>query len=180
MNDNGSDNNTLEINNNFYEKYNSTIRGIVVNILKHTNQSQDIDDCVNTVFLNLMENLQKFNETRGSFSAFVIIIARSTALDYRRNSNRKISELVSDDKIDFLGEPIGFENEVEFDMLVQKIILEKLNNDERRLYTMKYILFDPPDEIAKCFNINRNAVDARIHRLKSKIKKLMKKGGITV
>ena len=172
--------NIFQVNNNFYEKFNPTIRGIVTNILKHTNQAQDIDDCINTVFLSLMEKLQQYNETRGSMSAFVIMIARSTALDYHRNSSRRSSELVSDDKIDFLSEPIGFENEIEFDMVVEKIILEKLNNEERRLYTMKYILFDPPEEIAKCFNINRNAVDARIHRLKTKIKTLLKKGGITL
>ncbi|MCL2773959.1 MAG: sigma-70 family RNA polymerase sigma factor [Oscillospiraceae bacterium] len=178
--ENMNDDNIFEINNNFYEKYNPTIRAIVTNILKPANQSQDIDDCVNTVFLSLMEKLQQYNETRGSMAAFVIIIARSTALDYRRNSIRKTGELISDDKIDFLGEPLNFENEVEFDMLVEKIILENLNNQERRLYTMKYILFDPPEEITKCFNINRNAADARIHRLKKKIKHLLKKGGITL
>jgi len=172
--------NIFEINNNFYEKYNPTIRGIVTNILKSANQDQDIDDCVNTVFLSLMEKLQQYNETRGSMAAFVIIIARSTALDYRRKNTRKTGELIGDDKIDFLSEPIGFENEVEFDMLVENIILEKLSKQERRLYTMKYIFFDPPEEIAKCFNINRSAVDVRIHRLKKKIKNLLKKGGITL
>ena len=175
-----SDSNILEVNNNFYEKYNPTVKSIVANILKQANQSQDIDDCVNTVFVSLMEKLQQYNETRGSMAAFVIIIARSTALDYRRNNIRKGGELVSDDKIDFLCEPLEFENEVEFDMLVENIILQKLNNDERRLYAMKYIFFDSAEEIAASFNINRNAVDARIHRLKAKIKKLLKKGGITV
>ena len=173
-----NDDDILKINNNFFEKYNPTIKAIVTNILKPANQSQDIDDCVNTVFLTLMEKLQQYNETRGSIAAFVIIIARSTALDYRRSSNRKSGELIGEDKIDFLNEPVGFENEVEFDILVEKIILEKLNSEERRLYTMKYILFDPPEEIAKCFNISRNSLDVRIHRLKTKIKSLMKKGGI--
>ena len=172
--------NTFEINNNFFEKYNPTIRGIVTNILKSANQQQDIDDCVNSVFLSLMERLQQYNETRGSMAAFVIIIARSTALDYRRSGIRKTGELIGDDKLDFLSEPIGFENEVEFDMLVENIILEKLNKEERRLYTMKYVFFDSTEEIAKYFNINRNAVDARIHRLKKKIKNLLKKGGVTI
>jgi len=174
------DDNMLEINNSFFEKYQPTIRGIVTNILKPANQLQDIEDCVNTVFLSLMEKLQQYNETRGSMAAFVIIIARSTALDYRRRSSRNSSELIGDDKFDFLSEPLGFENEVEFDVLVEKIILEKLSVHDRRLYTMKYIFFDSTDEIAKSFNINRNAVDARIHRLKKKIKNLLKKGGITV
>ena len=172
--------NIFEVNNNFFDKYNSTIRGIVTNILKPANQQQDIEDCVNTVFLNLMEKLQQYNETRGSMAAFVIIIARSTALDYRRSSIRKTSELIGDEKMDFLNEPLGFENEVEFDMLVENIILAKLNNQERRLYTMKYIFFDSTDEIAKSFNISRNSVDARVHRLKNKIKSLLRKGGIAL
>ena len=44
--------NMFAVNNNFFEKYNPTIRSIVTNILKPANQSQDIDDCVNTVFLS--------------------------------------------------------------------------------------------------------------------------------
>jgi len=179
MNDDNTAN-TFEVNTNFFEKYNSTIRAIVTNILKPENQPQDIDDCVNTVFLSLMEKMQQYNETRGSMAAFVIIIARSTALDYRKINIRKTGELIGEDKIDFFSKPLRFENEVEFDMLVENIILKKLNNSDRRLYTMKYILFDSTEEIAKCFNINRNAADARIHRLKKKIINLLKKGGITV
>jgi DNA-directed RNA polymerase specialized sigma24 family protein len=108
------------------------------------------------------------------------VITRSTALDYLRKSIRKSGELTGGENIDFLSEPLAFENEIEFDMLVENIILKKLNTEERRLYTMKYIFFDPPEEIARCFNIKRNAADARIHRLKAKIKKLLKKGGITL
>ena len=169
--------------NTFFEKYNHIIRAIVINILKHTNQSQDIDDCVNTVFLALMERLHQYNETRGSMEAFVIIITRSAALDYRRSGMRKTSELIGDENIDFLNTPLNlenFENEIEFNMLVENIILKKLNDQERRLYTMKYIFFDSAEEIAKYFNINRNAVDARIHRLKNKIKKLLRKGGLII
>ena len=172
--------NLFEIHHNFFEKYNSTIRGIVTNILKPANQMQDIDDCVNAVYVNVLEKLQAYNETRGSMAAFVIMITRSTALDYRRSNIRKTAELIGDDKMDFLNETLGFENEVEFDMLVENIILKKLNDQDRRLYTMKYIFFDSTEEIAKHFNINRNAADARIHRLKSKIKSLLKKGGITL
>jgi RNA polymerase sigma-70 factor (ECF subfamily) len=170
---------TFEINNNFYEKYNPTIRSIVTNILKYTNQSQDIDDCVNTVFLSLMEKLQQYNETRGSMAAFVIMITRSTAIDYRRAGARSTSELIGDDNIDLVIESSNFEGEVEFDMLVEEIVLKKLSDSERRLYTMKYVLFDSTEDIAKYLGINRNAVDARIHRLKNKIKSLIKKGGIS-
>ena len=172
-------NNMPEINNSFYERYNTQIRKIVTRILNNSNQSQDIEDCINTVYLELMENLQQYNETRGSMSAFVTIIARTTALDYCRGNMRNPGELVGDEKLDFLSEPVGFEDKVEFQMLIENI-LEKLNKEERVLFTMRYILFYSPEEIAKAMKINRSAVDMRASRLKSRIKSFLIKGGITI
>ena len=172
-------NNIPELDNNFYTRYNPHIRRIVTRILTNANQSQDIDDCVNTVFLGLMERLQQYNETRGSMAAFVAIITRSVALNYCKSNNNKMGELIGDDNIDFLCEPLEFENESEFDILIEKI-LEKLNEDENILFTMRFILFYSPEEIAKAFKIKRNAVDARVNRLKIKVKKLLIKGGITL
>ena len=166
-----------EVNNNFYEKYNPQIRAIVTRILNNAGRNQDIGDCVNTVYLELMEKLQQYNDTRGSMGAFVAIVARSTALDYCRSNQHKQGELIGDDKLDFLSEPIEFENKVEFEMLVESI-LAKLNEQENLLFTFRYILFYSPEEIAKIFKIKRNAVDGRLNRLRKKVKKLLIKGGV--
>jgi len=170
-------NNMYEVNDGFYEKYNPQIRAIVTRILNYANQSRDIDDCVNTVYIELMEKLQQYNETRGSLGAFTAIIARSTALDYCRGNMRKTNELIGDDKIDFLSEPIEFEDSVEFQMLVEGIA-EKLNEQEVILFTMRYIYYYSPEEIAKSLKINRIAVNKRVSRLKGKIQKFLTRGGI--
>ena len=169
--------NTYEINNSFYDKYNPQIRAIVARILNYANRTGDIDDCVNTVYLELMEKLQQYNETRGSMAAFVAIVARSTALDYCRGSIRETGRLSGDDNIDFIREPIEFESGVEFNMLVESI-LAKLNKQERALFTMRYIMFYSSEEIAKVLQIRRSAVDMRVKRLKSKVKNFLIKGGI--
>ena len=171
------ENTVPEINDNFYEKYNPQIRAIVTRILNYANQSRDIDDCVNIVYVELIEKLRQYNETRGSMGAFVAIVARSTALDYCQSNVRKQSELIGDDKIDFLSEPMEFEDKVEFEMLVESI-LEKLDEQERALFTFRYILFYSPEEIAKALKIRRSAVDMRVSRLKSKVKTLLLKGGM--
>ena len=170
-------NNICEINDSFYEKYNPQIRAIVTRILNYANQTSDIDDCVNTVYIELIEKLRQYNETRGSMGAFVAIVARSTALDYCRHNTRRNGELIGDDKIDFLSEPIEFEDNVEFELLV-KSIKEKLNEQEIILFTMRYIYYYTPEEIAKVLKIRRNTVDKRVSRLKSKVKKLLIKGGV--
>ena len=171
--------NMLEVNHNFYEKYNTQIRAIVSRILINANKRQDIDDCVNTVYLGLIDKLQQYNETRGSMAAFIAIIARSTALDYCRSNANKSDELVGDEKLDFFSEPMEFEDGVEFNILVENI-LDKLNEQESALFSMKYIYFYSAEEIAKTFGINRNAVDGCVNRLKAKIKKLLRKGGISI
>ena len=171
--------NIREVNNNFYDRYNPLIRTIVTRILTSAGQTSDIDDCVNVVFLELMERLQQYNETRGSMAAFVSIIARSIALNYCKSNSRRTGELIGDDNIDFLSQPVDFEDEIEFEMLV-KNILENLNRKEYILFTMRFILFYSPEEIAKTFKITRNAVDGRIDKLKSKIKRFLQKGGVTL
>jgi RNA polymerase sigma-70 factor (ECF subfamily) len=179
MEDREKINSMPEINNSFYEKYNPQIRSIVTRILNNAGQAQDIDDCVNIVYIELMEKLQQYNETRGSMAAFVAIVTRSIALNYCKSNKNKMGELIGDDNIDFLAEPITIDDTVEFQLLVESIV-KQLNEQENMLFTFRYLLFYSPEEIAKVFKIRRNAVDGRLNRLKKKIKKLLIKGGATL
>ena len=172
-------NTSHEVNVNFYDKYNPQICAIVTRILTTANQSQDIDDCVNEVYLALMEKLQQYSETRGSLGAFVAVITRSVALNYCKSGARKASELVGDEKMDLISGPVKVEDDVEFKLLVEQIV-EKLNEQENILFSLRYLLYYSPEEIAKIFKIKRNAVDARLNRLKNKVKGLLTKGGIKI
>jgi RNA polymerase sigma factor (sigma-70 family) len=168
-----------ELNNSFYDRYNPQIRAVVSRILNHAGMSGEIDDCVNTVFLDIMEKLRQYNETRGSMGAFVTVIARSVALNYCKSNMRRSSELVGDEKLDFLSAPLGYHDEAEFDLLVGSIIA-RLNKKERVLFSMRYLYYYTPEEIAKSLNIKRSAVDMRVNRLKSKIKSFLTKGGVII
>ena len=180
MNDNELELESIrEVNNNFYDKFNPQIRAVVSRILTHANRRDDIDDCVNTVFLDLMEKLQQYNETRGSIGAFVTVIARSTALNYCKSGARRTAELVGDEKLDVLSSRIEYQDETEFDSLAESI-MAKLNKDERVLFTMRFLYYYTPEEIAKVLHIKRSAVDMRTTRLKSKIRKFLTKGGVII
>ena len=168
-----------EVNNNFYRKYNPQIRAVVARILNNADLSGDVDDCVNIVYIELMEKLQQYNETRGSLGAFVSVIARSAALNYCKSNTRKKNELAGDEKIDCITAPLEVGDNIEFEMLVDSI-LKKLNEQENILFTLRYLLFYSPEEIASAFKIKRNAVDGRLNRLKGKIKKFLIQEGITI
>jgi len=168
-----------ELNNSFYDEYNSQIRAIVSRILQNANQTDDIDDCVSAVFLEIMEKLQQFNETRGSMGAFISVIARSVALNYCKSNSRRTGELLGDEKLDFLSSPMQYHDELEFDSLVESIV-SRLNKQERLLFTMRYLYHYTPQETAKILHIKRSAVDMRTNRLKNKIKKFLTRGGIII
>ena len=167
------------INNDFYDEYYPQIRAITARILQISNQTDEIDDCVNTIFLELMTKFKNYDESRGSIGAFVAVVARSTALNYRKNALRKSAELVGDEKLDFLAKPIEYQDETDFNLLADSIT-EKLNKEERILFSMRYLYHYSPEEIAKALKIKRSAVDMRVMRLKAKIKKYLIKGGISV
>ena len=168
---------TRELNGGFYEKYNPQIRAIVTRILSSAGLRDDVDDCVNTVYLEIMEKLMQYNETRGTMGAFVAVIARSVALNYRKGGMRRSGELVGDEKLDFMSSPIDYQDEAEFDMLVEDIIA-RLSKQERVLFAMRFLYGYAPEEIAKALKIRRSAVDMRVNRLKGKIKSFLTKGGV--
>jgi len=168
-----------KIDNGFYERYDPEIRTIVAKILYHSNQESYIEDCVNDVYLRLIENLQQYNETRGSMAAFVAIIARSTALNHCRGNRRRPNELVGDEKIDVLSDPINVEDEIGFKVLVEDIT-KKLKKEERILFAMRYIYYFAPEEIAKEFHISVGTAYKRINRLKNKVKKYLTEEGIVL
>jgi len=126
-----------------------------------------------------MEKLQQYNETRGSMGAFVTVIARSAALNYCKSGSRKNAELVGDEKLDILSSPIEYQDEAEYDLLVESIVA-KLNKDERVLFTLRFLYYYTPEEIAKTLKIKRSAVDMRTNRLKSKIKTFLTRGGVII
>ena len=134
-------------------------------------------DSINTIDSTDTEKLDRYSETRGSMGAFVTVIARSTALHHCRDNRHRLDELVGDGELDCLVGDMEVENKVEFQLLVDGI-LDKLNEQENALFVLRFLLFHSPEEIAKSLNINRNAVDARICRLKNKVRKLLIKGGI--
>ena len=169
----------IEVNDIFYYKYEPQIRAVVSNILIYANQPNDIDDCVNTVFLKIMEKLRQYNETRGSMETFITVIARSAALNYCKNNIRKSKELIGDENLDYLSSPIEYQDEIEMKLLVESIV-SKLNSQESLLFTMRFLYYETPEKIAECLQIKRNTVDKRISRLKNKIKKILVKGGVII
>jgi RNA polymerase sigma factor (sigma-70 family) len=165
------------VNDEFYEIYNKKITIIVKRMLSQTGMTQDIDDCINIAYVKLIEIINGYDENRGSMDTYVNLVVHSTVTDYIKSHAKFKNELVGNEILDFFYAPLQCEDEAGFNILVEQI-LSKLKKEERVLFTMRYLWFYPPEEIAKIMNIKRNTVDVRCKRLKEKIKKYLKGAGI--
>ncbi len=74
------------------EKYGGYVYAIVLDKLRSTCNSEDIEDCVSDVFVELFTNIDKFDSSKGNLKGYIAIIAKRTAINafnkgtYRRNT----------------------------------------------------------------------------------------------
>lgn len=137
----------------------------------------DLDDCVQNTFLLYYKKILAGEEIINT-KAFLYRVAdnmvKRAVDDYYRNAKRTV-ELEK-------AEHITVENQVEselesianldYDLLKEKL-LQKLSEDEQKLFELKYARRLSLKEISDIYNINPAAVANRTSRLRTKIKALV-------
>ncbi|MGN0155541.1 MAG: sigma-70 family RNA polymerase sigma factor [Lachnospiraceae bacterium] len=156
--------NKMEEENLFYHSYRSTVQYVAGNILRGVGSDEDVEECVNDALCQAMLTMDKFDPKRGTLKTYVGIIARSTALEKRRQILRQRTVPFAE-AFEITYEP---EFELEYKELVQSIIRE-LKPREQELFTLYFLMQMPIPDIAKKLQLTRGAVDTRISRLRKKI-----------
>ena len=109
---------------------------------------QEMEECMDDVFLDVWEHIDRFDASKGSFLNWIIAIARFRSIDYlRRYCRRCMEEDVSDyestlaknDRIDALEQEISTETEQ---------LLEGLKEEERQILLRYYAAEDDVDVLA--------------------------------
>lgn len=53
---------------------------------------EEIEECMDDVFLDVWNNIDRFDESKGSFRSWITAIARFRSIDYLRRYSRRCSE----------------------------------------------------------------------------------------
>ena len=78
----------------FMETYNKLLWVIVGGVLNGVGTSEDIEECISDVYVNLWKNPKAYNPRKGTLKTFIAVVAKRKALDrYRQFSRVKIVEL---------------------------------------------------------------------------------------
>jgi len=165
------DKNTFEF---LYEKYKKLMWRKAYDILKDYSLAED---AVSEAFIRVYRNISRIeNPESGKTAAFLVTIVRNTAINLYHAKNKIIPTDIGEfDQADTfnLEETIVAKDEV----LQASALVEKLNDELRAVFLLKYAHDLPHKEIGEILGISENNVTVRLHRAKKKLLSMRRKDG---
>lgn len=146
------------------DTYSNLTFKIVSNVLNSNFHCQDVEECVNDVFLAVWNNIESFDELKGVFKYWISAIAKYKSIDYKRKLGKTLNN-ESIDNFDF-----------QTDSNIESLVISKENKDElldaistmksedKEIFIRRYFLDETIESIAKEFDVNRNLIDKKLSR----------------
>ena len=153
-------------------RYSRLLWSIVGAVLSQVGTTEDMEECVADVFIDLWEHPQKYDESRGSLKAWLSVIARNKAID-RYRQKTKIQTIPLEETV--LAQ-MGVGPEMENREGLQEALAE-LTEEEREILLRRYVYQQKPKEMAVALGLSVKQIENRLYRIKAKMRKQMEQEG---
>ena len=130
------------------------------------------EDLTSQVFLKVVKNYDKYDESKASMMTWLNRIAGNTVIDYFR-TNQKEKELLNvEDYEQHLVEEFDWFKKHEKNLLIQTIgrAIKKLKIQEREMLLLKYYKCRSNREIAVIYGLNESTVSSQLFRTMKKLR----------
>lgn len=163
------------------EQYSALIYSIVWNKIKLICSSEDVEECVSDVLVKIYRNYKKIDLSNGSIKAYIMLIAKRTAIDYYRKFSKNVNTVTwyMDDEEAIINVKLASNDNVE-EMLeakeLEKLLLaaiKKLDETSASMIILKYYYGESSRQIAKRMKMSNDAVKKRVSRGLKKLKEII-------
>ena len=148
----------------FQCRYTPLMRYIIAPIL---DDRRDQEECISDVIMKVWEHIDKFNPQKGSFTTWLTVLTRNSALNWARTQKSTVLPL-EDAALPSSPGP-------EEDLLKQERTralqqaLQLLGSTDRSLIYRKYFYLQSTAMIARELGMTERAVEGRLYRIKKKL-----------
>ncbi len=149
------------------------IRYIIAPILP---DKQDQEECVSEIAMRVWEKIDLFDETGGSWNAWLTALSRNTALNKARQNKRQSRNQSVEEVSTEIPSKAPTPEEHVLQKERQKVLqnaLGKLSSEERLLFYRKYYYLQSTAQIASELGLTERGVEGRLYRLKNKLRKML-------
>lgn len=152
------------------DAYMPLVKAIATKIL-HNMKRQDIDECINDVFLTVWQNAHQFNGDANDFKKWIAMIAKYKAIDFYRQAEKQLVREQSDAPLEM--KPSNLQTDLSVLQREEKnevlFAISQLEEIDRDIFMMKYYMELTNSEIADALGLSKAAVDNRLYRGKKKL-----------
>ena len=154
------------------DKYARLLWSTAEPVLRGIGTVQDVEECVADAFIYLWEQPQKFDAERGSLKSWLVIVARSRAMDRCRGLARH-SAISLEDAL--LADTVGPVEHIIKEERRQTLAaaLAMLSEQDREILLRRYCCGQKPREIARGMGLTVRQVDNRLYQTKRKLRETM-------
>lgn len=129
------------------------------------------EECMNDIFLGIWQNIDRFDEKKGSFTNWACGVARFEAIDTLRKIQREKGSVPLDD-IELPQEDRELLHIVEQELSAEtEAILDCLSDKDRELFRRIYMNEETPEAAGAALGITKDNVYVRLFRGKRKIRR---------
>jgi RNA polymerase sigma-70 factor, ECF subfamily len=153
--------------------YMGSVYAVAKAILINIGTEQDIEECVQDVFIEAWNNIDRFDESRGSMKTWLLILCKYRALNIKKTLMKK------NKIIDFEELQISSKEDIEENVLFKErkdeIIdaIKSFSPIDRELFLRRYFMEQSIESICSHMNLSRQAVDNRLWRGRKKLKQIL-------
>ena len=158
------------------DTYSKLLWVVVGGILGNVGTTQDIEECISDVYIQVWKNPRAFNGQKGALKTFLAVIAKSKALDtYRKLTKSKIIELdeaiqsTDDDLLDYIADKEMYQE--------LYTAIESLTEPNKEIVIRRYFFEERPANIAKNISLPVKEVENRLYQSKLKLRKKLEGNG---
>ena len=160
------------------DEYAGIVKAIIYNSLQSYNDAHVVDECMSDTFLGAYENAKYFSGEQEDFRKWICTIAKFKAIDAQRKLMKQ--PIATEIEADILTV-----QSAEEEFMIQSttnellVLMAKLDEVDRDIFTMKYFLNMQNQEIASKLGLTKAAVDNRLYRGKKRLQKFRVEGAYT-
>lgn len=143
------------------DAYMPLVRYLIRPILRN---DQDVQECMNDIFLKVWDHIDDYDEEKGSFNSWLSVIARSTAVSRIRKKTVPIIPLEE-------ALAVGNDDSIRERISELEEAVGTLKRSDRELFWRRYYLDQELKEIACETGLSVKGVEGRLYRLRRKLRK---------
>lgn len=159
------------------DTYIEVVYYLIKAILNGYGTKEDIEECVQDTFIKFWNNARNFDKTKGSLKSYILIMARSEALNKRKKLKEKpkvidIEEVLVKDRKEVESLVLEKQNRIE----ILKAI-NTLGTLDREIFIKKYFYNKKIKDIAEEVSLSISAIENRLWRGREKLRLYLNENG---